>query len=127
MKSIYVVFEDEEFKTLKKAKKKLSWHDFVMLAVKRNPKPSGVAWLDESEEGLKRTELTQKDFDEHGKPTTDGDIEPELEKDSDFLNFNRAMEIIKELDSEFDFKGKTGPELSRHAIELMNSLNSSGK
>lgn len=30
MRSITVVFEDEEFKKLKQAKKEKSWHDFIM-------------------------------------------------------------------------------------------------
>jgi hypothetical protein len=30
MKRIYVVFEDDEFKSLKKAKGKASWHDFIV-------------------------------------------------------------------------------------------------
>ncbi|MBA7526078.1 hypothetical protein ES705_18238 [subsurface metagenome] len=30
MKSITVYFEDEEFEKIKKAKKKTSWHDFIL-------------------------------------------------------------------------------------------------
>jgi len=89
MKSIYVVFEEEEFKMLKKVKKKLSWHDFIMLATKRAP-----------------------------KPTTDGGIEPKPEEDNDFLNFNEAMEIIKELDPKYDTNGRSGAEIRKHAIEI---------
>jgi len=30
MKSIYVVFETEEYEKLKKVKGELSWHDFIL-------------------------------------------------------------------------------------------------
>lgn len=30
MKSIYVVFEDEEMEDLKRIKEKKSWHDFIL-------------------------------------------------------------------------------------------------
>jgi predicted CopG family antitoxin len=35
MKSLYIVFEDEEFEKLKKAKGELSWHDFVLSLVEK--------------------------------------------------------------------------------------------
>ncbi|GAH72853.1 unnamed protein product [marine sediment metagenome] len=94
MKSIYVVFEEEEFKMLKKAKKKLSWHDFVMLLTKR--------------------EL---------KPKTDESAEPELEVGEAFLNYNEAREIIRRLDSEYDFKDKKGVEISKYAMALSEKRN----
>jgi hypothetical protein len=33
MKSILVTFEDREHRMLKKAKKKMSWHDFILQLV----------------------------------------------------------------------------------------------
>lgn len=36
MKSITVYFEDSEFEKLKKIKNTMSWHDFIMLATKKN-------------------------------------------------------------------------------------------
>ena len=100
MKTINVTFEEEEFKMLKKIKKKRSWHDFVMLLTKRKL-----------------------------KPTTDKDIEPELEIESDLLNINEVMEEIKELDPEYDIKYKSGffkklsgLELNKYAIELSEKV-----
>ena len=93
MKTINVTFEEEEFKMLKKIKKKRSWHDFVMLLTKRKLKPA-----------------------------TEGDIEPESEVEGDFLGFNEAMEIIKELDPDYDSEGKTGLEVSKYAIELSEKV-----
>ena len=36
MKSITVYFEDKEFEDLKDIKDTMSWHDFIMLAIKNN-------------------------------------------------------------------------------------------
>ena len=36
MKSITVYFEDSEFEDLKNIKLEMTWHDFIMLATKKN-------------------------------------------------------------------------------------------
>ena len=94
MKRIYIVFEEEEFKMLKKAKKKLTWHDFVMLLTKRKL-----------------------------KPTTEGDIEPELEVETELMDDFEAGEIIKKLDKHYDSYGKSMKEIREHANELLEKRN----
>ena len=35
MKSIYVTFEDREFNALKKVKKDMTWHNFILILTKK--------------------------------------------------------------------------------------------
>lgn len=35
MKTLHIVFTDEEFKTLKNAKKEVNWHDFILMIVEK--------------------------------------------------------------------------------------------
>lgn len=88
MKRIYIFFEDEEFEELKRVKKKLSWHDFIMSIIKMEYK------LNEN-----------------------NDVQMKLENEIS-MNLTEAAEIIRGLEPEYDFTGIPTAEIVEYATKL---------
>ena len=89
MRSITIYFEDKEFEALLKIKKKYTWHDFIMLLTK----------------GTR-------------KSTIEENMESEPELGEEPMDWNEVADIIREIEPEYVFEGKSGDEVREYAIKL---------
>ena len=91
MKTLNIPLEDKEFEILKEAKKKRTWHDFIMSKARAN---------------IRDIEIEE--------------VIEELDNKIPTKSLDDTMQTIKELDPEFPTHGLSRKELMTHATKLKN-------